>query len=264
MIDLAFRPDRADDACDIDGTYTKFTTLEQYTLWASREQLFDPLPHEISALKQAWRDNNDEANYNRHTAAIVEFFIAQVAGKAVSDLQTAAEIVARQQRGRTWDITRAIVKERSNTHNQIAISHMPEWLLEPFVRGAGFVALIGSTYLTRDGIFTGEAYKIDKLKQYKQLRGGDTSRLEIVMENTNGGLDLLQAAKHPIAVNPSHTLTEDVRSWATILRANADSVTVIQPAEAAPYPSYEFECSQTAAILTHAGVRLSDIDTLTG
>ncbi len=189
---------------------------------------FDPLPADIIAAKQAWKEDNTEQKYVGYTDKLVSFFIQQVPGKSVGQLTEAANIVAGQQRHRRWDITTAIIKELQSSHNVIAISHMPEWLMEPFVRDLDFVALIGSTYVAQDGLFTEKAYSINKATEYTKIRNGDTNKLDIHMGDTVGDSPLFALAKRPIAFNSSWTLYQETDSM-THITSNKDIVMVVNP-----------------------------------
>lgn len=221
---------RKDATSDLDGTAKKFNTLEEFIICASSEGVFDPLPDDLIAAKQAWKEDDTEQKYTTHTGMIVRFFIEQVPGKSVDQLQELAEIVASQQKQRRWNIVTAIIRHLQLTHNTIAISHMPEWLMEPFVRDLGFVALIGSTYVTQDGVFTGEAYSINKAVEYTKIRDGDTSKLDIHIGDTIGDSPLFDIARRPIIFNGSYTLfTAHETDRMTILNSHKDVVTIINP-----------------------------------
>ena len=180
-----FDPNRPDAVFDLDGTVFKFTVLEQFVNRLCAEAIFDPLPHEVEAARLTWKaGENNEANYKEHTSRLVRFFIGQVANQQTVLLRQVAESVAEQEAYRRWDITRNIIDTLRPTHNVMAISLMPDWLMPPFTQDLGFVARLGSTYVMQDGSFTGEAYSIDKAEVYTDFRGGDTSYLDIAMGDT--------------------------------------------------------------------------------
>lgn len=159
---------------------------------------------------------------------LVRFFIDQVPGKSVSQLSEAARIVANQQRHRRWNVTTAIINTLRPTHNLMSISLMPEWLMEPFTKDLGFVALMGSTYVTRDGLFTDEAYRIDKATEYTNVRDGNTDLLDVHMGDTVGDYSLFAIAKRPILFNPSWTLYQQMEpKKLTTITSHKDVVTVI-------------------------------------
>ncbi len=228
MIELRkINPDLPDATFDLDGTVFKMNILETYIEWISKEHIINPIPTEIRKAKEVWKQHNTEENYNAHIRALVRFFIEQIPGKEVATLAEAAGIVARQQRHRRWGITVDIIKHLRDTHNIIAISLMPEWLMEPFTRDLDFVALIGSTYITRDGLFTDTARTIHKADEYAKLRDNNTDRLDIHMGDTIGDMSLITLAKRPILFNPSYTLLSDERCEdKTIISSNKDVVTV--------------------------------------
>lgn len=208
MIELngGLASDLPDATFDLDGTVFKMTVLEAYTEWLCQQGIFEPLPADIKAAKQVWKHNNTESHYSNHLGKLVRFFIEQVPGKSVLQLSEAARIVANQQRHRRWNITTDIIHTLRPTHNVIAISHMPEWLMEPFASDLGFVALIGSTYVAHEGLYTDEAYSIDKATEYTKMRSGGTTHLDIHMGDTVGDGSLFSVAARPILFNPSWTL----------------------------------------------------------
>lgn len=112
MIELNGGIDRElpDATFDLDGTVFKMTVLETYTDWLTKQSVFDPMPSEITAAKQEWKNDNTEQKYNTHLGLLVRFFIEQVPGKSVSQLGEAAHIVANQQRHRRWNITASIIE----------------------------------------------------------------------------------------------------------------------------------------------------------
>lgn len=224
------RPDLPDATLDLDGTVFKLTILEAYTDWLCEQSIFDPLPAEIAAAKQEWKHNNTEQSYTAHLGMLVRFFIEQVPGKSVSQLTKAARTVASQQMHRRWNITTAIIDTLRPTHNVIAVSLMPEWLMQPFTEDLGFVALIGSTYVTQEGRFTGEARNINKAAEYARARNYDTSRLDVHMGDTIGDSSLFALARRPILFNPSWTLYQQMAGQGiTIITSHKDVATVIDP-----------------------------------
>lgn len=227
-LDGGIQPNLPDATFDLDGTVFKMTVLETYTEWLARQSVFDPLPPEIVRSKQEWKRNNTEKNYTAHLGQLVRFFIEQVPGKPVSQLGEAAQIVANQQRHRRWNVTTAIISSLRPTHNLISVSLMPEWLMGPFTEDLGFRALIGSTYVARDGRFTDEAHSIDKATEYTRARNGDTSKLDIHMGDTIGDSSLFALAKRPILFNPSWTLHQQMTGQGmTILTSHKDLATAI-------------------------------------
>jgi len=236
MIELngGIQPDLPDATFDLDGTIFKMTVLEAYTEWLSQQTVFDPMPPEITAAKQEWKNDNTEQKYNTHLGQLVRFFIEQVPGKPVSQLSEAARIVSNQQRHRRWNVTTTLIEKLRPTHNLISISLMPEWLMGPFTDDLGFVALMGSTYVAREGLFTDEAHSIDKATEYIAARNGDSSKLDIHMGDTVGDSSLFALALRPILFNPSWTLyqqMEDERP--TVVTSHKDVITVINPDEPA-------------------------------
>lgn len=105
---------------------------------------------------------------------------------------------------------------------------MPEWLMRPFTEDSGFVALMGSTDVARDGQFTEEAHSIDKATEYTNARSDDTSKLDIHMGDTVGDSSLFALAKRPILFNPSWTLYQQMEaSRPTVITSHKDVTTVI-------------------------------------
>ncbi|MGB4956874.1 MAG: hypothetical protein WBO49_00310 [Candidatus Saccharimonas sp.] len=249
MIELSggINPGLPDATFDLDGTVFKMTILEAYTDWLSQQTVFDPMPSEIIAAKQTWKNENTEQNYNAHLGKLVRFFIEQVPGKSVAQLSEAARIVANQQRHRRWNVTTAIIDKLRPTHNIISVSLMPEWLMGPFTDDLGFVALIGSTYVAREGQFTEEAYSIDKATEYTNARNGDPSQLDVHMGDTVGDSSLFSLARRPILFNPSWTLHSEMQDKGlTTVTSHKDVMTVINRGEAATVWGPPFE---TEAIL---------------
>lgn len=221
-------PDLPDATFDLDGTVFKMSVLETYTEWLCEQGVFEPLPSEIKSAKQVWKNDNTEQNYNEHLGKLVRFFIEQVPGKSVSLLSEAANIVAKQQSHRRWNITTGIIDSMRPTHNILSVSLMPEWLMGPFADDLGFVALIGSTYVARDGLYTDEAHSINKATEYAKVRDGDTSKLDVHMGDTVGDNSLFDLAVRPILFNPSWTLhSQNQGSGRTVITSHKDVVTVI-------------------------------------
>lgn len=234
MIELGegINPNLPDATFDLDGTVFKMTVLESYTEWLSQQTVFDPIPPEISAAKQVWKNDNTEKNYTDHLRQLVQFFIEQVPGKSVSQLNEAARIVANQQRHRRWNVTTTIIDHLRPTHNIMAVSLMPEWLMGPFTEDLDFAALIGSTYVTRDDHFTSEAHSIDKATEYLACRQDDSGKLDVHMGDTVGDTSMFDLAKRPILFNPSWTLYRQMAdAHMTVLSSHKDVAVVINPGE---------------------------------
>lgn len=206
------------------------TVLEAYTEWLSQQSVFDPIPAEILAAKQVWKEDNTEQKYVTHMNKLVQLFIEQVPGKSISQLDEAANIVANQQKHRRWNTATAIINAVKPTHNIISVSLMPKWLMAPFASDLGFSALIGSTYVTRDGPYTEEAHGINKAAEYAKIRDGDTSKPDIHMRDTVGDSPLFALAKRPILFNPSNTLLASTASEVmTTVTSHKDVVVILNP-----------------------------------
>lgn len=235
MIELGTGIDlyRPDATFDLDGTVFKLTIIEEYTRWLSDQGIFETVPDEIILTKQIWKEENTEANYKAHLDQLVEFFIDQVQGKSINSLAREARAVAEQQMHRRWNITVAIINHLRDTHNIIAISHMPEWLMESFAGNLGFTALIGSTYVEHEGVYTGEAQSIDKGEAYKATRHNALQFLDIHMGDTVGDASQFTIARRPILFNPSATLINQRGSTdMTVITSHKDVVTVLNPVSA--------------------------------
>lgn len=253
LLQHEYDPEKPDAVFDLDGTVFKFTVIEQYINWLCNQQVFDPLPLEIEQSRKAWKqDHNNEENWKAHTTHLVDFFIGQIANKQVTTLVKAAEIVAAQTAYRKWDITRNLITKLRETHNVMAISLMPEWLMPPFVRNLGFVATLGCTYVSQDDYFTGEAYSIDKAEVYANFRDGQTEMLDIAMGDTIGDLPLLRIAKRPIAFNPSWTLAQEAPKNTAHISANKDLVLVSKRStNEDEYTTVQLHCSEIEKVLEH-------------
>lgn len=225
----SFDTGKPDASFDLDGTVFKLNVLETYTSWLSQQGVFEPLPPPVAEAKRVWKAANTESNYAAHLGLLVEFFIEQVAGKSVTTLHEAAQMVAAQQAHRQWNITTALIDHLRESHNVISVSLMPEWLMEPFVRNLGFTALLGSTYISDEGVFTAEAHSIDKAEAYRELRGNDADALMYHMGDTSGDSSLFAEARYPILFNPSWTLlAEHAEEQPAIILSHKDVVTVLR------------------------------------
>jgi phosphoserine phosphatase len=246
---LEFDPTKPDAVFDIDGTITKFTTLEQFTGALSTARVFDPIPPEVEAARSTWKTiRNNESNYTRHTNGLVKFFVEQIAHKQTADLHAVARTVAAEHALRRWDITRGIIDYLRPTHNVMSISHMPRFLMPHFTEGLNFVKMIGSTYVGLEGRFTGEAHGIDKAEAYLEHR--KVKDLDVVMGDTMGDLSLLRIARRPIVFNPSHTLVCEADPTMTVVRPGKDAVSVMNRiGEGNLFIAQEFDCSQVEAVL---------------
>lgn len=246
-----FDPAKPDASFDLEGVVFKMTVLEAFINQLGEHGVFDEVPEGITGLRRIWKGRNNEANFKAHLGAMVGFFLDQIPNKDVDQLKREAILCQQEHGDRQWNVTIDILNHLKQTHNIVAASLLPEWLMLSFVpTNLGFVAMMGSSYEEVDGVFSGKAQTIDKAEAYLEFRSGDASMLDTHMGDTTGDSSIFRLAKRPIYFNPSATLFFETpaEERPTTLASEKDLTSVFNPGEVPEHYAPEFD---PAELLSH-------------
>lgn len=210
---------------DIDGTIFKSACLEKAIEVAVDEGIFrDEDFYEARAKRKIWQNDNNEGVYQSYLNSLVGAFVAQIAGIKAQEMDKVVNQMVNNHQVRRFKFTRALLEYLNPTHNTVAISGSPEFMVKAFLADLQFDEVVGSQFEVINGTYTGNATSTNKAAAFETISKG-TGELDVVVGDTIGDLEILEQATRPIAFNPSATLRRHAieRSW-PIVTENKDSI----------------------------------------
>jgi phosphoserine phosphatase len=176
-----------------------------------------------------------------------------MAGVDVQAFDAVTRTMIAEHRVRMFSYTANLARILKASHTLVAISGSPLVVVEPFLEGLGFDHVIGSTFQTKGGKFTGVAKSIDKAVALAEFAESDVD-ISVGIGDTVGDLPVLESAHCAIAFNPSATLrkTAIANGWFIVMEQK-DAITQLLPTES----GYEAVFDRSPSlILDRAGVVL--------
>lgn len=210
-------------AFDVDGTVFKSALIEKIIQSSIEHKLFKAAAfNAVYEKRQRWQADNNEAVYQAYLKHLVTTFVIEITGIEVERFQKVAATMVAEQQVRRFKFPQLLIAAKRNSHFLLAISGSPTLLVEPFLEDLAPDAIYGSTYIHKDGVFTGEAYSVGDKGHIVQKLAAEGAILlnheSIAVGDTMSDAPLLETVGQPIAFNASRTLTNLAKQarWARI------------------------------------------------
>ena len=208
---------------DIDGTIFRSSLVIELTEALVESGVFRPGIRKTYEKEYGnWLDR--KSGYERYINALVRAFGKNITGLSVARVNKISEIIVEVHRNRVYRYTRDLVKKlRQKKYYVVALSYSPLHIVGPFAKKFGFHEVVGTTYESKNGRFTGEQTRpaSDKakilgtiLKKRKlNLRGS------VGVGDTESDIPFLEMVESPICFNPNMKLYRAARrnGWKVIV-----------------------------------------------
>ncbi|MFZ5968037.1 MAG: HAD family hydrolase [Bacillota bacterium] len=228
---------------DVDGTLYRDSLMVEHFKKLIRYEVIDPAVWHNHA-KHTYRDwDKRQGNYDDYLLEIAGIYIESMKGLNISQLDFIANQVINLKGDRVYRYTRSrIAWHKCRGHKVIFISGSPSYLVSKMASKYGVEDFVGTKYVTDDNnCFTGEVVQMWDSESKQKAIEAFVEKYSIDLENsysygdTNGDLTMLKMVGHPIAINPTRELIQnlaldpDLRKKATIIVERKDVIYKLDP-----------------------------------
>jgi HAD superfamily phosphoserine phosphatase-like hydrolase len=213
-------------AFDVDGTLGRTSLFLQIV-----EKLFDSghLPDEARKELQkkliAYRQRQHRKAFKDYSGESVKILFDHITSIELKDYRRAVDEVISESHSHLHVYTRELVHRlKSEGYFLIALSGSEMYTVTEFLKHAfDFDVIIGETYETKNGYFTGKANEVFHKKDLflKELitEHNLTTTGSVAVGDSMGDLSMLKYVEQPIAFNPEDSLYEEARKngWKIVI-----------------------------------------------
>ena len=216
---------------DIDGTLYRDSLMIEHFKKLVKYEVFDPnLWHShVKLTYEMWKKRRGD--YDDYMLELAELYISTLKGINMNEIEFIAEQVINLKGDSVYSYTRDKIRwHRQQGHNVFFISGSPHFLVKRMAEKYKATDFRGTEYVTdEDGRFTGivkqmwDADSKDKaIKDLVDKYNIDLSE-SYAYGDTNGDMSMLSQVGHPVAINPTKELLENIRSHSA-LNKNAEII----------------------------------------
>lgn len=199
---------------DIDGTLARWSLyISVVDHLIDNHMLTGEAYERTREMYNEWRRRSHEGSFAAYEIAIVEAWDQLQSEITYTDFMVAAKAVFRAQRDHNYIYTRKLIQDlKQQDYFLIALSGSHQEIIDQIAEYHGFDLGVGTTYFTKDDMFTGDAVVpgLDKgtaLKQIVEEYNLDFNN-SIAVGDTAGDIAMLELVSRPIAFNPEKTLRD--------------------------------------------------------
>jgi HAD superfamily hydrolase (TIGR01490 family) len=216
---------------DIDGTLYRDSLMIEHFKKLVKYEVFDPnLWHShVKLTYEMWKKRRGD--YDDYMLELAELYISTLKGINMNEIEFIAEQVINLKGDSVYSYTRDKIRwHRQQGHKVFFISGSPQFLVKRMAEKYKATDFRGTEYVTdEDGRFTGivkqmwDADSKDKaIKDLVDKYNIDLSE-SYAYGDTNGDMSMLSQVGHPVAINPTKELLENIRNHSA-LNKNAEII----------------------------------------
>lgn len=204
---------------DIDGTLYRDSLMVEHFKKLLKYEIIDPALWHSHAKSTYENWDKRHGNYDDYLLEIAEIYIKTMKGLNHQQIEFIANQVINSKGDRVYRFTRArIAWHKCNNHRIIFISGSPSYLVSKMAQKYDITDFKGTDYLTdSEGNFTGEIVQMwdsenkrKSILEFKEKYDIDLSK-SYSYGDTNGDFSMLQMVGHPIAINPTKELLQNIK-----------------------------------------------------
>ncbi len=202
---------------DIDGTLLRWQLYHgAVNTLAKRGLLGESAFEELQKIRMSWKNREHPEAFKEYERYMVRLYDAVVVGVPVEEFERAARETVAEHKQQVYTYTRDLIRSlKKDGYFLLTISGSHKEMVEELAEFYGFDDFVGSTYVVKDGVFTGEKEIVaeDKAKHLRSM----IAKHDLILENsvavgdTAGDIPMLEMVERPIAFNPEKKLFDTAR-----------------------------------------------------
>lgn len=205
---------------DIDGTLYRDSLMIEHFKKLVKYEVFDPnLWHShVKLTYEMWKKRRGD--YDDYMLELAELYISTLKGINMNEIEFIAEQVINLKGDSVYSYTRDKIRwHHQQGHKVFFISGSPQFLVKRMASKYKATDFRGTEYVTdEEGHFTGivkqmwDAESKDKaIKELVDKYNIDLSQSH-AYGDTNGDMSMLSQVGHPVAINPTKELLDNIRN----------------------------------------------------
>ncbi len=204
---------------DIDGTLYRDSLMVEHFKKLMKYEVIDATLWHRNAKQTYQNWDKRQGNYDDYLLEIAHIYIESMKGLNSQQMEFTTNQVIHQKGDRVYRYTRArIAWHKCHNHKILFISGSPSYLVSKMAKKYEVEDYRGTEYLTdENGNYTGEIIQMWDSENKQQAISEFVNRYNIDLENsysygdTNGDLSMLAMVGHPIAINPTKELLQNIQ-----------------------------------------------------
>lgn len=212
-------------AFDLDGTLVRWQLYHAIATKLAKDGLFTK--EQLTAIDQTlwqWKNRTHEESFQTYEASLVKNYLKAILDLNADKFNQAAEAVFQEYKDQVYTYTRDLINDlKEDGYLLFAISGSQTEIVEKIARYYGFDDYLGTTFIQKNGHFTGEAIAAreakDKALQKLVDKHGATYTDSIAVGDSMSDIPMLEAVERPIAFNPEKKLSAYARDkgWEIVI-----------------------------------------------
>jgi HAD superfamily hydrolase (TIGR01490 family) len=197
---------------DIDGTLIRWQLYHSIADTLARLGHISPKAHQsIKDARMLWKRRAKGASFESYERQVINSYDAAIKKLSMAQFEQAAQAVFEEYKDQTYNYTRELLKtHKKSGYTLLAISGSQTEIVAKIANYYGFDDYSGSTYIYKDGRFTGAKRIIARykgaileelIKKHKLNTAGS-----IAVGDSSSDIPLLEKVEQPIAFNPERKL----------------------------------------------------------
>lgn len=203
---------------DIDGTLYRNSLMVEHFKKLVKYEVLDPSLWHSHAKNTYNNWDKRQGNYDDYLLEIAHIYIDSMKGLNAKQMDFISNQVIHLKGDRVYRYTRERIHwHKNHNHKIIFISGSPSYLVEKMANKYDVIDFKGTEYITdENGFFTGEIIQMWDAENKQKAMLSFKEKYNITMENsyaygdTNGDFSMFEMVGHPIAINPTKELLQNI------------------------------------------------------
>lgn len=210
---------------DIDGTLHRDSLMIEHFKKLVKFEVI-PEKHWTDKLKYTYdKWLTRRGDYDSYLLEAAQIYVNSLKGVRREIIDYTSEKIVEVKFEKVYRYTRTMIKKHVDMgHTVIFISGSPDFLVEKMSKMYNVTDYIGTKYIFKDNVFTGEIVpmweskdKIVAIQEFVKKYDVDISQ-SYAYGDTNGDISMLKKVKYPVAINPTHELIKKIKGEKTLAK----------------------------------------------
>lgn len=210
---------------DIDGTLIRWQLYHAVADALAKKGYLDGATYDrVKAARKQWKIRAGNESFKNYEAKLIKVYDQLIKGLPLNNFNAAVEDVISEYKDQVYTYTRDLIKSlRQKNYLLFAISSSQAELVSKIASYYGFDDWQASTYLSKDGRFTGAKQTIysvkDKLLDKLVKKHGANYEGSLGVGDSESDIDMLEKVERAIAFNPTAGLFKHAkkRGWQVVV-----------------------------------------------
>ena len=210
---------------DIDGTLIRWQLYHAVADALAKKGYLDSVAYDkVRAARRKWKTRAGNESFKDYETELIKVYDQLIKGLPLNNFNAAARAVINEYKDQVYTYTRDLIKSlKQNNYLLFAISSSQAELVSKIADYYGFDDWQASTYLLKNGRFTGEKQTIynlkDKLLDKLVKKHGLSFEGSMAVGDSESDIAMMEKVERAIAFNPTAGLFKHAkkRGWQVVV-----------------------------------------------